>query len=172
MSLHYILDGYNIIKRNETLSLMKLEAGRDALTVLLAGRRPQGSSNNKVTVVYDGVAGLYSDNRMSGGVKTLFSQNGSADDKIKHIVDRAGRKKDIVVVTDDRSLRYYVRALGARVLGVKAFLGQAVPAEGKAPRGRAPARKARAGKHIPKTLESAINKEMHQVWLDKKKKSP
>jgi len=172
MSLHYILDGYNIIKQNEALSLLKLEAGRDALAALLASQRPQGSSNNKVTVVYDGVAGLYSDIRISGGIKTLFSQSGSADDKIKQVVDRAHRKNGIVVVSDDRSLRYYVRALGAQVLGVKAFLSQAVPAVGKAPRGRIPARKARTGKYIPKTLESAINKEMHQVWLDKKKQRP
>jgi len=169
MSLHYILDGYNIIKQSDVLSNRKLETERDALTTLLTAQRPQGSSNNKVTVVYDGVAGHYADNRQSGGIKTIFSQNGSADDKIKDIVDHAQRKNDIVVVSDDRSLRYYVRALGAQVLGVKAFLRQGVSVLGSADRGKVPARNRRAGKRISKTLESTINQEMHQVWVDKKK---
>ena len=170
MSLHYILDGYNIIKQTDKLANRKLETERDALAALLVAQRPQGSSNNKVTVVYDGVAGMCCDTRPSGRIKTFFSQNGSADDKIKQMVDHAQRKNDIVVVTDDRSLRYYVRALGAQVLGVKAFLGQAAPAAGISRRRKVPEHRAQTGKHISKTLESAINKEMHQVWVGKNKK--
>ncbi len=166
MSLHYILDGYNIIKQSEKLSKRKLESEREALAALLAGQRPHGSSNNRITVVYDGVAGMFSEGGRPAGIKVVFSQDGSADDTIKALVDRARHKNDIVVVSDDRSLRYYVRALGARVLGVKAFLGQGRAA----PPGRTGTGGMSAGKHIPKTLESKITREMHEVWVKKAKK--
>ena len=82
--------------------------------------RPQGSLNNKVTVVFDGNEDIFG-GMESATVKILFSRGEEADDKIKRIVAQAKNPKDIIVVTDDRDIQYAVRALRAKVSSVQSF---------------------------------------------------
>jgi len=139
----------------------KLEDQRYALLRFLEWRRPQGSSKNSVTVVFDGQLEAFGGMTSAAG-KIIFSQGESADEKIKKIVAQAGNKKNIIVVTDDRDVQYAVRALGAKVCGVKDFLG----------RGKSPGSKQRADgpadrpeKYISQCDESNITSEMRKIWL-------
>ena len=123
MSLHYILDGYNIIHQMPALVSKNLEQQRNGFIHGLESCRPQGSSNNKITVVFDGKAGIIG--RMESAiVKIIFSKDETADEKIKRLVEESRNAKNIIVVTNDRSIQYSVRANGAGILSVKEFLSR------------------------------------------------
>jgi len=83
-----------------------------------------GSPKNKVIVVFDG----YPDAEEAAGVNTntavgiIFSREMTADERIRRMVEHAGNRKNIVVVSDDKEIRFFVRASGAKPLCVKDFV--------------------------------------------------
>ena len=141
--------------------LNKLEDQRRQLIQWIESRAPQGSSRNAVTVVFDGRSDVWGGGAVPSPVQIIFSREESADEKIIRMVEEAAHKKSVVVVTDDRSLQYSVRALGAKVSGVQTFLGQGSAS--------APVRQPESGKNISKTLEHKITSEFTQIWIEKKK---
>ena len=170
MSLHFLIDGYNLIKRSPLLSPKKLEDGRQGLISFIEHERPQGSFRNPVTVVFDGKPGMYGLPRV-GEVKVIFTEYESADDKIKGIVEAAANKREIVVVTDDRGLLLYVRALGAKVLSVSDFFAKAKDAPRKNDeKRRGQAKAPEKEKVITSTFEHKVNQEFEKIWLEKKPK--
>ena len=54
MSLHYFLDGYNVVHQMAGAARLNLEEQRYQLVRLIERKAPQGSERNKVTVVFDG----------------------------------------------------------------------------------------------------------------------
>lgn len=169
--VHYILDGYNIINRLPGLSQGTLEERRNALIQILHSK--QGSARNSVTVVFDGqseIGGWGPSQQSLGGFKVIFTSNETADDRIKLLVEEQTNRKNVVVISDDRDIQYYVRALGAQVQGVTQFFaaavssGRRVSGGGKAPKEQ---------KNISLTLEHKINAELSDLWLNRKgKKKP
>jgi len=142
-----------------------IEDQRDHLVRLIAVKQPQGSLKNNVTIVFDGRPGRYAP-PASSTVKIVFSQDRSADELIKAAVNAAASKKTYVVVTDDKDIRLTVRAQGAQVVSVGAFLDKLSTLQ--EPQGQQGPYE--AGKPISHTLEHAINKELIEVWLKKKDK--
>ncbi len=140
-------------------ALNKLEDQRQQLIQWIESRAPQGSARNAVTVVFDGRTDVWSPSA-SSTVRVIFAQGQSADEKLIQMVEEAAHRKNIVVVTDDRSLQRSVRTLGAKVSGVQAFLEQGSPARVTRPE---------SGKNISKTLEHKITSEFTQIWVEKKK---
>lgn len=150
------------------LNLTKLEDRRRQLIRFIEQYMPQGSQNNRVTVVFDGNLEIFG-GMTSKTAKVIFSQGESADDKIKKIVAQAKNAKDIVVVSDDRDIQYAVRALGARIRGVRMFLDKAkVP--GKLKKSSVKDRLADSQKNISKKEESNITSEFGKIWLSSGKK--
>ena len=146
------------------LKSSRLEDERQALLEFIERTRPQGSLRNQVTIVFDGQGGFKGPEGASQ-IKIVFSQDRSADDKIKQLVQDAANKKTIVVVTDDREIRYAVRALGADVWSVKQFLSR-----GASPLRRDSKMKKKMSpqgsvKNISKTVEDHITSELEKVWL-------
>ena len=173
MALHYLVDGYNIVKSLPDLADKPIDAGRLTLIRWLEIYRPQGNASNKVDVIFDGRPGRAGEIH-SSVVKVIFSQDESADDLIKRTVRLASNPKTFVVVTNDRDIQLHVRALGAKVLTLAAFLGQfkspAQPSSGK------PVKKEEE-KYIPKTKEFEITAEFEKLWLqsgrpERKRPSP
>lgn len=113
-----------------------------------------------MTVVFDGYSSL-GNPVAAATVKVVFSNDHSADDKIKDIVEAARNKKRIVVVTDDKEIKFYVRGLGANVLAVTDFIPRLLPAKGTKSGPR-------EGKHISYTLEHKITDEFKKIWLKDK----
>ena len=70
------------------LNQAKLEDQRRYLVHFMEQHRPQGSVNNRVTIVFDGSTDVFGGMR-SSAAKIIFSQGESADDKIKKIVGQA-----------------------------------------------------------------------------------
>lgn len=164
MSLHYLLDGYNIIHKVPEFLEGKLQDQRNHLIRFLETRRPHGSSRNQVTVVFDGQPDVWHDGEHTGVVRVIFTSNESADEKIKRMVRRAGNPKNMIVVTDDREIQYAIGAAGATSITVDAFMSF----KKKAKRGAV--KPSKREKSIAPEHEADINKEMEEIWLKKKKK--
>ncbi len=122
--------------------------------------RPQGSVRNSVTVVFDGKDGFFSSHG-SASVKVIFSKGQSADDLIKEIVERSPLKKNWVVVSNDKEIKLYVRALGAQVLPVKEFVSTGMDKEKKSIKRKSDA----VGKYLSLTQQVKINQELEQIWI-------
>ena len=150
------------------LDLAKLEDRRRQLICFIEQYAPQGSSNNCVTVVFDGDLEVFGGMK-SSVAKIVFSQGESADDKIKKIVAQAHNSKNIVVVSDDRDIQYAVRALGAKTSGVRVFLDQ-VKVSGSSKKSSVKRSPAESQKYIPKSEESKITSEFGEIWLGSGKK--
>ena len=123
MSIHYIIDGYNVIKQVPYLTEKKLKEGRDNFIKFLENARPQGSMNNEVTVVFDGQGQIYTPLPFSG-IKIIFSYRETADDKIKKMVKNSSNRRRIIVVSDDKEIKFFIRKLGAQSSSVKKFLSK------------------------------------------------
>ncbi|MBI3314980.1 MAG: NYN domain-containing protein [Candidatus Omnitrophica bacterium] len=158
MSLHYLVDGYNIIKQAPALAEVELEQGRDGLLRWIDAQRPQGSVNNRVTVVFDGSSEHFG-SPWAGTARVIFTKNESADERIKAMVEESSAKSNVVVVSDDRGITLYVRSLGARIMEVKEFAADLFDA----PSGPSP-QKGR-GKYISLAKAKQINEELKKIWL-------
>jgi predicted RNA-binding protein with PIN domain len=162
MSLHYLLDGYNIIKQVPHLDARSLEDSRKELIRWLNVERPQGSRNNDVTVVFDGKIDIW--NQHDGGcVSVVFSQYNSADDVIKHTIEDAKDKRKYVVVSNDKGIVLYVRAMGAKILSVAVFMGKYSKGSHSHSGGNTQSKK-----NISLSNQVEINKELSKLWLKDK----
>ncbi|MFH0762798.1 MAG: NYN domain-containing protein [Candidatus Omnitrophota bacterium] len=157
MSLQFVIDGYNIIKHPLLASISRKAGGqRAALVEFINSNKLTGSPNNRVTIVFDG----YPDSEFSReefqGVNIIFSRGQSADERIKAIVERSAGSKNIVVVSNDREIKFSVRALGARALAVEEFIGRKdrkrITPEPLKP-------------EISHTQMYKINQELRKLWL-------
>jgi len=168
MSLHFILDGYNIIKRSDFLATQVLKDGRRELVRFISEKKPCGSSNNKVTVVFDGAEDLdFPRQRDNKGIEVIFTpplragagftSNSSADERIKKIVKESRNPKRIVVVSDDREIQFTIRSYGAQIMTVAEFIQKGNPSL-KIPQN--PPKIELTYQEIAK-----INRELKQVWL-------
>jgi predicted RNA-binding protein with PIN domain len=172
--VRWVLDGYNVIRRDPDLRAREaesLEAGRAALLRLVA--RLASDSSDTFTVVFDGarrVAGAPG----GGRVEVVFSRPPeTADDVVRRLA--VGLREGGVVVTSDRALQTAARRSGAVSVTAEAFL-EAVAArfeasevmKGKAddddeapplhgPR-RRPSREARAAERVLRRLRDGARK--------------
>jgi predicted RNA-binding protein with PIN domain len=110
-----------------------------------------------------------SDRPQSPTVKIIFSGDESADDRIRHIVSKSERKKQTIIVTDDRELQDSIKMLGAQVLAVKDFLVQTKRAELMSSSQKIQKKEKEEEKYISKTVEYKINNELTNIWLKKNK---
>ena len=152
-----------------SLNQKTFEESRAAFVRLIDIERPQGSLNNEVIVVFDGQPGVYG-RIESSTVKTVFSQYGSADDLIKKLVGQSANKKQIIVVTDDRELLLYVRAMGASIMPVREFIRLLKPSAAGSKRTQKASSIKVDSKKISYTAEHQITQEMEKIWLNKDKK--
>ena len=121
MSLHYIIDGYNVVKQVTFLTGKKLRDGREGLVRFIEQYRPQGSKRNEVTIVFDGKTEVIS-HSMKTEIRVIFSRNESADDVIKRMIEKASNPGQYIVVSDDKAIAFYCRSIGAKGLSVKDFI--------------------------------------------------
>ncbi len=158
MALHYIVDGYNVIKKTPFLNHKKLRDARDALSSFIYKYRPQGSYNNKVTVVFDGRDDVFGFKQNSDST-VIFSKNQSADDCIKALVDKASNPKTMVIVSDDKDIKLYCRPRGTRIFTVDDFIkkAQAKTKIVKTRQGETP--------EIGLSEQKKINEELSRIWL-------
>jgi hypothetical protein len=123
MTLHIIIDGYNLIRQSHRLSALdqrELQLGREALLDTLAAYRR--SSPHKITVVFDGASApdLFFSSERTRGIEVTYSHQGeTADTVIKRMAAR--KKEKALVVSSDRDIIDYVSARGAATISSPEF---------------------------------------------------
>ncbi len=118
MAIHIIIDGYNLIRQSNTLSMLDqqdIQTGRDALIDLLAAYKKIKA--HKITVVFDGANAPVFSNRNDSmkGIKIKFSGQGeTADTVIKKMA--ASKRERALVVTSDKDIIDFVSSRGATTI--------------------------------------------------------
>jgi len=126
MSIHIIIDGYNLIRQSATLNRLDQQdimLGRDALIDTLAAYRKIKS--HRITVVFDGHHGpAFSQTQdRRKGIAIRFSRRGeSADDVIKRMAMQEREKA--LVVSSDVEVVNTVAAYGAATISSTLFEGK------------------------------------------------
>ncbi len=123
MSIHIIIDGYNLIRQSNRLSALDQQdimLGREALVDMLAAYRK--FKPHRITVVFDGRdSPVFSPQRnRQKGISLRFSRRGeSADDVIKRMAHRERQKA--LVVSSDREVADFAAVSGAATISSKEF---------------------------------------------------
>jgi uncharacterized protein len=131
MSMHLIIDGYNLIRQSPRfgdIDRRSLQRGREALISALA--RYKKLRGHHITVVFDGgQAPSFGDRRdRRGGIEIRFSRRGElADTVIKRMCTR--QRGQVLVVTSDTEIVRYAEARGAATIGSPAFEDKLMMAE-------------------------------------------
>ena len=119
--MRWLIDGYNVIRRDPDLrgrETESLEAGRTALLAMVA--RVARDLPDSFTVVFDGArrTGVAPG---GGQVQVVFSRPpASADDELRRLA--ATLREGAVVVSSDRAVQDAARRSGAVALSAEAFL--------------------------------------------------
>ena len=123
MSVHIVIDGYNLIRQSPTFSVIErrsLEEGRDVLLECLASYKKV--KHHSITVVFDGTgADTHMERRIRWkGIAVVFSRPGElADSVIKRIATR--ERERAIVVTSDREVASFVSQQGSATIGSVEF---------------------------------------------------
>lgn len=150
--MRYVVDGYNVTKRDPATSGLPLEAQREALVARLAVRGRDLLGPGEVTVVFDGAEGGGGEARR-GSVTVRYARGESADDVVVRLATGPG----VVVVTSDGGLARRVAGPGVRVVGAEScFEGRAA----RRTRGRYP-----AGTVGLPPGANEITRELKDLWL-------
>ncbi len=159
MSLHYIIDGYNLVRHRVFEGVHKGADKPRALVHCIRERHLCGSRKNKITIVFDGFPAAGSAHIEDPALEILFSREESADERIKRLVESAAHPKTVLVVSDDNEVRFFARSAGTQVLKVAEFAAVAHKrAAGSAGKD--------AGKaEISQSSMLAINRELRSLWL-------
>jgi predicted RNA-binding protein with PIN domain len=124
--MRWLIDGYNVVRRDADLGgaeAESLQAGRAALLARVAevARR----SSDRFTVVFDG-APSSGPAAQPGRLEVLFSRPPEkADDVLMRLARKEGN--GAVVVSSDRKIQDAANRAGCTVLGSEAFLDALVP---------------------------------------------
>ena len=126
MSIHIIIDGYNLIRQSGYLSnldLQDIQYGRQALIDMLAAYKKIKA--HRITIVFDGTrAPQFSKTReRRKGISIIFSHNGeSADTVIKKMARR--EKQQALVVSSDTDIVRSAASSGAATISALDFEGK------------------------------------------------
>ncbi len=123
MSLLYIIDAYNIINHTRfSLARKKIRDPQKALLEFINIRILKKRSRNEIIVVFDGYPKVSAQKLDTAHIKVVFSQEKTADSRIKRMVEASKNPRNIVVVSDDREIKFFIKSMGARSIGVEEFI--------------------------------------------------
>ena len=151
--LVYIIDGFNLIHKVPSLKASSFP--QRALIDYISQNHLTGSRNNQVIIVFDGNMpdGV---KRREAGFEIMFSGQASADDLITTKVSSLKPKSEVVVVSDDRQIKDFIKRQGARSCGVLDFIKKK-----QKPKSR------EKDKDISYSLQYEITQELRKSLLDK-----
>jgi len=123
MSLHIIIDGYNLIRQSPLLSSLDrrdIQLGRRALLDLLASYKK--IRPHRITVIFDGISdSVYSsDKEKIKGIDVRFSRRpDSADTVIKELA--SGYREKALIVSSDMDVVRFAEAKGSATISSPLF---------------------------------------------------
>lgn len=117
--INYIIDGNNLIgKIKSVMDLQRKDkqASREKLVFMLD--RYFAGKKNSVTLHLDG----HPNGRInSAKMKIIYSENLTADEKIKKQIENAASRKKTVVITSDANLAEFARVCSCKVIPSNEF---------------------------------------------------
>lgn len=123
--MHYILDGYNVIHKTPSLEALlsrSLQKAREGLILLCKTLLQTRGDVEKITIIFDGVADVFSGGENLGKVEVIYSSAGEdADDRIVEYL-RGIRPSRAAVVSDDNYVSNNARAFKVKSFSVADFL--------------------------------------------------
>jgi predicted RNA-binding protein with PIN domain len=123
MSTHLVIDGYNLIRRSPSLSMLDkqaLQKGREELIRRLAFYKK--AKPFPITVVFDGwnQPDLWGSRTFEQGIRVVFSRMGQKADDV--IIQMAGEMREkAMVVTSDREVQTAAERHHATVVSSEDF---------------------------------------------------
>jgi hypothetical protein len=123
MSVHIIIDGYNLIRQSSSLKKIDqndLQLGREALIDRLAAyKRFKG---HQITVVFDGSPDffLFGSAQQEKGIRIKFSKHGETADAVIKRMASLEREKALIVSSDNDVVRVSASS-GAAVISAGEF---------------------------------------------------
>jgi hypothetical protein len=119
MSLNYILDGCNIAHHSSFRILNS--HGKDS-RILLIELVKEKLHKHKVKIVFDGWMPDTANFNSGGNFGIIFSQDHSADEWIKNMLEASKNNANTIVVSDDRQVRDFAKLSRASTYGVEEFI--------------------------------------------------
>ena len=119
---HYIIDGNNLIGKIKSLNQLQKknkQHSREKLAFLLS--RYFNKKNTPVSLHFDG---FENDAIKASGIKIIYSGSLTADEKIKHEIERSENPKNNILVTSDSNLAEFGRVCSCQVLKSEEFAKQ------------------------------------------------
>ena len=159
----FLVDGYNVTRRDPVTARLSLEQQREALTSRLRVRGRELLGEGRIVVVFDGEGGPGLSTGGGVPVEIVYAHERSADDEIVRIVAEAvGRPGKAVVITSDRDLAERAKAHGGNLVETRESSSCFEGARGSRKR------KGRGGiardVGLPRGA-NAITKELKDLWL-------
>lgn len=111
-------------------------------------------------MVFDGYPKVSTKDLEEPGIDIVFSRDQTADTKIKNLAESSKNPKNIVVVSDDREIQFYVKSVGAHVLGVEEFIVALKPKHQTI-------KEEQIKTELNYSQISKINNELKELWLNK-----
>ena len=149
--LWYIIDGWNVVYKIPAIK--NSPSPKEDFVLFVKKNRLTGSSNNRVTIVFDGKMDLRF-KKSEHQFEILFSGRKSADKVICEKVSAHINKHEIIVVSDDNEIINYIRAEGASFKGVREFLSRARKKK-----------KENSSEKISYAVKKEITDELRKIWL-------
>lgn len=123
-----VLDGYNILKKIIAAVYATDKQRTDFIKQLVAYAKKKG---HQMIVVFDGGPSPWPSHEHYGDVMVTYAgTQSSADDYIKHYLERKHNRENILLISTDRELNRYARRLDVQSLDAdefQEFLVQALP---------------------------------------------
>jgi predicted RNA-binding protein with PIN domain len=148
--LQYIIDGFNLI--HKIPALKDSSAVHQDLVNYIYKHKLSGSKNNKVMIVFDGAPNWRV--RLLSEFEIIFALDRKADDLIKERVNKIKNKSNVIVVSDDREIREYVKKAGAKSQGIADFI-----------KIKEPSSKDVDSKEISYPMQAQITEELRRIWI-------
>lgn len=119
---HYIIDGNNLIGKIKSLNQIhkkNKKQSAEKLTFIIG--RYFNFKKASVSLHFDG---FQSDGMKVPGIKIIFSESTSADEKIKNEIGISKNPKNIILITSDSNLAQFGRVCSCQVVKSEEFSKQ------------------------------------------------
>jgi predicted RNA-binding protein with PIN domain len=156
----YLVDGYNVTRRDPATSELSLLDQREALAARLRVRGADLLGKGRIVVVFDGESGPGLSTGGGVPVEIVYAHQHSADDEIVRIASRS--KSPVVVVSSDRALGERARERSTVQVEVREASTCFEAARGKSRRQSRGSIARDAG--LPRGA-NAITRELKDLWL-------
>lgn len=119
---HYLIDGNNLIGKIPSIKKLQRsnkQASRERVSFLLG--RYFAKRKASVSLHFDGHPG---ESIKVSGIKIKYSENRTADEKIKKEIEKSKNPKNIIVVTSDNNVAEFAKVCSCQVIKSEDFSRQ------------------------------------------------